>query len=166
MKLEKLFWLGLTLLALSTSAQVVTEPDWKETEAPPPPSFNKDKLIPIEMPKYVSLRFGVDPATLTITPDGIVRYVMVASNATGSISAMYEAIRCATGEVKTYARYAANGKWSSVQDPQWHGLNDNLPSKHALALARQGVCDGRSMAASSVDAIVNALKNPNQGQSR
>lgn len=160
MKLEKLFWLGLTLVALSTSAQVVTDPDWKETEVPAPPAFNKERLIPIEMPKYVTLQFGVDPATLTISPDGIVRYVMVAANATGSISAMYEGIRCATGEVKTYARYASNGKWSPVPDPQWHGLTDNLPSRHALALARQGACEGRSATANSAAAIVDALKNP------
>lgn len=160
MKFEKLLWLGLTLVALSSSAQMVTDPDWKETEVPPPPSFSKDKLIPIEMPKYVSLRLGVDPATLAITPEGIVRYVVVAVSATGSINAMYEGIRCATGEVKTYARYTSNGQWSSVQDPQWQGLNDKLPSRHAMALARQGVCVGRSAAASSVAAIVNALKYP------
>lgn len=166
MTLEKFFWLGLTLVAFNTTAQVFIDPDWKETEVPPPPSFNKDQLIPIEMPKYVSLRFGVDPTTLALTPDGIVRYVVVASNATGSTSAMYEGIRCATGEAKTYARYTSNGQWTSIQDPQWRGLSDNLPSRHALALARQGVCEGRSTTASSVATIVNVLRNPKQDQYR
>jgi hypothetical protein len=159
MNLEKYFWLGLTLLAFSASAQVVADPDWQETETPPPPAFSKDKLIAIEMPNYVTLRLGVDPATLSITPDGVVRYVVVASNATGSINAMYEGIRCATGEVKTYARYAASGQWSSVQNPQWQGLSDNLPSTHARALARQGICEGRTITGSSVAAVVYALKN-------
>lgn len=158
MKLEKLYWLGLVLLALNSSGQVFTNPDWKEADAPPPPSFNKDKLIPIEMPRYVTLQFGVDPATLTLTADGIVRYVMVAINTGGSINAMYEGIRCATGEVKTYARYASSGKWSLVPDPEWKKLNDKLPSKHAMALANQGVCDGASASASSAAAIVRALK--------
>jgi hypothetical protein len=162
MKFEKLFWLGLTLVALNASAQVDTDPDWKETAAPVPPSFNKERLIPIDMPRYVTLRFGVDPATLVIAPDGIVRYVMVAANTTGSITAMYEGIRCATWEVKTYARFTANGQWSSVQEPQWQKLNDNLPSRHAMALARQGVCDSGSTTASSVAAIIKALKNPDQ----
>ena len=166
MKRDKFFWLGLTLLAATASAQLVADPDWKETEAPAPPSFNKDQLIPVEMPKYVSLRFGVDPATLSITPDGIVRYVMVASNGSGSLSAMYEGIRCATGEVKTYARYTSSGQWSAVAQPQWRGLNDQLPSRHALALARQGACDGRAASASSVAAIVHALKGPDQGRHR
>jgi hypothetical protein len=166
MKLEKLFWTGLMLMTLSVSAQVVTDLDWKETETPSPPAFNKDRLIPIAMPSYVSLRLGVDPATLTMTPDGIVRYVVVASNATGSINAMYEGIRCATGEFKTYARYTSSGQWASVSDPQWQGLEDNLPSKHATALARQGVCEGRSASGSSAAAIVDTLKKSGHGQFR
>jgi hypothetical protein len=167
MKIKKLVWLGLALLCAGAVAQVnVDDPDWKESPVPPAPAFNKDKLIAIEMPRYVSLTFGVDPATLVISADGIVRYVVVAANATGSISAMYEGIRCATGEVKTYARYGSNGQWSVAAAPQWLGLTENMPSKHALALARQGVCDGRAAAASSVAAIVNALKNPNPGQNR
>jgi hypothetical protein len=97
---------------------------------------------------------------LVITPDGIVRYVMVAKNASGSISAMYEGIRCSSGEVKTYARYSTSGRWSAVKDPQWQALNDNQPSRHALALARQGACDGRAMPASSVSDIVRALRSP------
>lgn len=160
MKFNQLFWPALALVAFGAAAQVVADPDWKESEAPPPPAFHPDQLVPVEMPRYVSLRFGVDPATLVITPDGIVRYVMVAKNASGSISAMYEGIRCSSGEVKTYARYSTSGRWSAVKDPQWRALNDNLPSRHALALARQGACDGRAMPASSVSEIVRALKSP------
>lgn len=166
MKLDKLFWLGLAVVAMGASAQVVTDPDWKEADAPPPPAFNKDRLIPIEMPSYVSLHLGVDPATLTISPDGIVRYVVVAANASGSINAMYEGIRCATGEVKTYARFMSSGQWSSMQNPQWQRLDENLPSKHAMALAQQGICEGRAASGSSAAAIVYALKNSGRGQLR
>lgn len=165
MKLDKLLCLALTLLALGASAEEDPR-DWKESEAPPAPTFNKDLLLPIDMPRYVTLQFGVDPATLVITPEGIVRYVVVASNESGSISAMYEGIRCATGEVKTYARFASSGKWAAIKDPQWRGLNDNLPSRHALALANQGICESPTIAAHSVAAIVKALANTRQGLMR
>jgi hypothetical protein len=79
---------------------------------------------------------------------------------------MYEGIRCATGEVKTYARFSSSGKWVPVQDPQWRGLNENAPSRHALALANQGVCESSSIAASSVAAIVKALKDSRPGLTR
>ena len=161
MNRTKLAALGLTLAALGAAAQTVTDPDWKEAQTPAPPSFNVKQLIPIEMPSYVSLRFGIDPATLSITPDGVVRYVVVATNATGSINAMYEGLRCATGEVKTFARHGTSGQWSLSADPQWQNWDGNLPSKHAMALAKQGLCEGRSVAASSVSVMVKALKNAN-----
>lgn len=157
--LKRCMAVGLTVCAVGAQAQALVEdPDWKETEVPAPPAFSKDHLVAIEMPHYVSLKFGVDPATLAITPDGIVRYVMVAINASGSVNAMYEGIRCATGEVKTYARASTSGTWSVVKDPEWRALSDNLPSKHAIALARQGACDGRAAAASSTADIIKNLK--------
>lgn len=150
---------GLALCALGVQAQGLADsPDWKETDVPTPPAFSKDHLLAIEMPPYVSLKFGIDPATLAITPDGIVRYVVVAINASGSVNAMYEGIRCATGEVKTYARASNNGAWSVVKEPEWRDFSDNLPSKHAIAFARQGACDGRAAAASSVAGIIKAMK--------
>lgn len=151
--------LGLVMGTPGMQAQsLVDDPDWQETEVPAPPAFSSAHLIAIEMPSYVSFKFGVDPATLAITPDGIVRYVMVAVNDSGSVNAMFEGIRCAKGEVKTYARTTSSGVWSVIKEPQWRDLSDNLPSKHAMAFARQGACDGRAAAASTVADIVRNLK--------
>lgn len=156
----------LTLASVCAAQGFVEDPDWKELEVPPPPAFNKDKLIPIDMPPYVTLKFGVDPTSLAISKDGIVRYVMVATNSTGSVNAMYEGIRCASGEFKTYSRFNSSGQWTAVKDPQWRPLNDNNTSKHALALARNGACNERSAPASSVPAIVTGLKSNPYDRSR
>ena len=153
--------LGAAFWTLNAMAQTVEKnPDWKEVDVPAPPSFSKERLIPIDMPTFVTLKFGVDPATLTVTSDGVVRYVMVAGHASGASNAMYEGIRCSTGEFKTYARFSAAGEWSRVNDPQWRPLNDNNTSRHALALARLGACEGRSAAASNPAQIITTLKNP------
>lgn len=150
--------LGLVCFALGAQAQgLVDNPDWQETEVPAPPKFDSNRLIAIDMPRYVSVRFGIDPATLAITPDGIVRYVMVAVSPSGSVNAFYEGIRCTTGEVKAYARANASGEWTLVKDPQWRGLNDRQPSKHALALAQQGACEGNASANSAAE-ILRKLK--------
>jgi len=101
-------------------AQLVElDPDWKEVDVPPPPAFNRDKLVPIDMPPHITLKLGVDPATLSISSDSVVRYVMVATSSSGTINAMYEGIRCMTGEVKVYARFSSSGQWRSVDNPQW-----------------------------------------------
>jgi len=152
---------GLALLAWAAHGhtQLATlNPDWQETEVPPPPVFSENNLLALDMPKYVTLTFGIDPATIAITPDGLVRYVVVARNASGSLSAMYEGIRCATGEVKTYARSSNPGTWSSIKEPQWRDFTDNLPSKHAWVFARQAACDSRATTASSTEDIIRAMK--------
>jgi len=167
MRIKGVLGFGLLLAISSAFAQLVDmDPDWKELEVPPPPAFKTDGLVYVDMPRYVTVKLGVDPETLRITNDGIVRYVMVATSPSGSTNATYEGIRCLTGEVKTYARYGTTGKWNALADPQWKPLNGNQPSLHALALARQGACLGRSAAAPSAEAIISTLKNPPRGSGR
>ncbi len=161
MNLAKLAGISLVLATAGAAAQTGAAADLKASQPPVPPAFDTKHLIAIEMPSYVALRFGIDPATLSITPDGVVSYVVVANSASGSVNAMYEGIRCDAGEVKTFARYTASGQWIIIDDPQWQDLNGNLPSRHALALARQGLCEGRAVAANSASALIKALKNPN-----
>jgi hypothetical protein len=153
----------LTALYLATCAwaavaqNIVDNPDWVEEAVTEAPTFSLNRLIAIEMPPYVSLKVGVDPATIMVGNDGVVRYVVVMTNATGSVNAVYEGIRCVTSEVKTYARQMTGGQWTKVASPQWTAVNDNMPSRHAYAIARQGACDARS--APGRRAIIDALKN-------
>ena len=134
----------LLLCATGSWAQnTLDNPDWVEEEAPPPPAYSRTNLIPITMPPYVSTQIGVDPATVSTGADGVVRYVVVMTNATGTSNASFEGIRCITVEVKTYARMGSSGQWSMVSNPQWKAVNDNMPSRHAHAIARQGACDSR-----------------------
>jgi hypothetical protein len=130
--------------------------DWVEDQATSPPSYSRDQLIPIDMPPYVSIKIGVDPATITMGADGVVRYVVVMRNASGSVNAAYEGIRCTTDEVKTYARSGSSGDWHMVEQPQWKAVNDNLPSRHAFAIARQGGCETRL--STSTAEVIRALK--------
>jgi hypothetical protein len=131
-------------------------PDWAEDPIPTPPAFSKDKLIPLDMPPHISVKVGVDPESIAVGGDGVVRYVIVLTNASGSTNAVYEGIRCITDEVKTYARYGASGQWSMLTNPAWKAVNDNMPSHHAQAFARQGGCQSRL--ATSKQEIITALK--------
>jgi len=135
-----------------------TDTEWKETEAPPPPAFDEKRLEPIAMPPYMSLKFGVDPKTIAITPDGIVRYVVVAQNRNGGgINAFYEGVRCSTAEIKSYARYN-NGAWQETKTPEWKRISD-LNSRYAMALSSQALCRGNAPR-NSVGDMVQNLRNP------
>ena len=157
---------SILLLGLTTpvwSQFDVDEPEWKESDAPPPPAFDVDKLVSVDVSPNSSLVYGVDPASISITQsDGLVRYVMVATSASGVRNVMYEGIRCATGEFKTYARYSTDRKWTPVSTPEWRSMYGNAPFKHPLRLAKAGACDNAAPA-TSVKEMVNRLKNPNYG---
>jgi hypothetical protein len=168
MKFKSAFLASLVLMALvatgpaTAQAYALEDPaDWKESQVPPPPAFDVNKLIPLEVSIGSALNYGIDPATITITnSDSLVRYVIVASNASGARNVMYEGIRCSTGEYKTYGRYSPDGKWNMVANPEWQSMFGPMPSKHALRFARAGACDSAA-SAPSVNVLVSRLKNPN-----
>ena len=152
------------LLSLSNPAWaqfIADDADWKESDTPAPPSFDIGKLVQFEVSSTSSLVYGVDPTSIRISQrDGLVRYVIVALNASGASNVMYEALRCSTAQVKTYARYSASGGWKSLDNPEWTSLYANTPSRHALAFAKAGACDNK-VVPDSVNMLINRLKQPN-----
>lgn len=146
MRLRVIFGLWIALAATGACSQTPVEvAEWVEEGSPSAPAYSTDQLIPVEMPPHVTLKAGIDPVTLTVgATDGVVRYVVVMRNASGSVNVAYEGIRCTTGEVKTYARVNAAGKWVNNEQAPWKDMTSNLPSRHAYAIAKQGACDGRT----------------------
>lgn len=138
-------WL-LASVAAGASAQLLSDPnrDWREAEVPPAPALTLDRLIPFTVSVNSQLRFGVDPASVTLGPDGVIRYVIVAQSTSGAINAWYEGLRCATAKVKTYAHWNPGppGQWRANPDPKWRDLGGEFASRPAVALARGGFCDG------------------------
>ena len=170
MNAKRLYSAGIVLLCLLLTSRVhaqqpqtyANDAEWKESEAPLPPPFDVNKLVIFDVPSSVSLVYGIDPATVSISKtDSLVRYVVVATSASGVRNIMYEALRCETGEFKIYARYSPSGKWDAVTTPQWRSVFDNMPSKHPLRLARAGACDAAAPVG-SVRELVSKLKNPSR----
>ena len=159
---RKLMLIALVACA-GASAQIIDEnPDWRESDVPPAPVFDVKRLIRLESPPGSSLIFGVDPATLSITPEGIVRYVVVASSPGGAQNVMYEGIRCTTAQHRVYARYNAQSGWSQVLDGEWKPLFGSPATRHALTFARAGACSGRAASQSPGDIVraLNAVRPP------
>lgn len=142
--LPKGHWLAASLLLAVSSivhAQLVSvDPDWKETEVPPPPTLNTRSLVSFDVPGS-TLKWGLDEKSIVISPDGLIRYVVVAQSSSGTINAIYEGTRCATAQVKTYARHTPGAGWSNVSNPEWKSLFDYGPSTHSRRLVKQGLCD-------------------------
>jgi hypothetical protein len=157
--LRRILALALAGATVAASAQVTTaDPDWKELDAPPPPALRTQGLIPLEV-QGTSLRFGVDPASVTVGADAIVRYVVVATSSSGTTNAMYEGVRCSTGEVKVYARHNPDTGWVPARQSEWQALNATANSRYSLQVARMGACMGRSPNGPAVQ-IVRDLRAP------
>jgi hypothetical protein len=149
---------SLALSSFATAQLAPVDPDWKEQDAPPPPGFELKRLVPFDVSPNSSLKWGFDPETMKIGADSIVRYVVVAQSPSGTVNAMYEAVRCSTGEIKVYARYNKDSGWAIAKDPQWNPMRSQV-STHALRLANQGMCTGAAPA-STVREVVKSVSRP------
>ena len=134
---------ALALAAGAAQAQLVPQdPDWKEVEAPPPPAVRTQGLIPLDMGRGTELRWGVDPQSISIGADRVVRYVVVAQAEGGALNAIYEGLKCSTGEVRVYARHARDGQWAPSKSADWQRVLGNAAHRHTLAIGRGGACIG------------------------
>jgi len=127
----------------SAQALIPADPDWREDAAPAPPPLRTTGLIDLELRS--ALRFGIDPASVTLGPDGIVRYVVVAQNpAGGAVNGIYEGIHCGKAEARVYARYNPDSGWVKPPESDWRSLHDAPHSRYSLFIARNGVCYGHA----------------------
>ncbi|HEX5805017.1 MAG TPA: CNP1-like family protein [Macromonas sp.] len=116
---------------------------WQEAEVPPPPAFNADKTVPFDVSRNSELQHGIDPATLSMGSDDVVRYVRIARSSQGAFNAVYEGIRCNSAEVRTYAHWnPASNSWKSNAQAPWRSLFNQPATLPAKALAQAGLCDG------------------------
>ncbi len=136
---------------------IADDPDWKESEVPPPPAFDLKRLVPVDISVRSQLKWGVDPDSIKIMPEGIVRYVVVAQSESGVVNAMYEGIRCNKGEFRSYARHNPGSGWVKTSNSDWIPLRQSTSSRHPEALAKQGICDGAAPP-SNVPAAIRSLR--------
>jgi hypothetical protein len=88
-----------------------------------------------------------------------VRYVVVASSASGALNAMYEGIRCDAAQVKVYARHSPGSGWVASRGSDWRELHSTPNSRHSLFIARNGVCLGHAPNGNAAQ-IVQDLRAP------
>ena len=133
------------------------EPVWTESSVTPPSAFNVDSPQPFDVMQGSALTYGIDPGSLTVGEDGVVRYVMVARSSSGAVNVLYQGIRCASAETKTYARLNDKGSWNTSANAAWQELSFRGPTRPAMMLAKQGVCDGKAVMGTP-QKILGALK--------
>jgi hypothetical protein len=147
---------ALILSACAFSAQG-SEENWTEKRVAPPASFSQERLLSLDAASGSALRYGLDPASLSLGADGVVRYVLVARSSSGALNVLFEGIRCATAEMKTFARWNNAGEWNLSPDAPWRPLLSSGSTRQGLLLARQGLCDGKTPNGNAAN-ILRSLK--------
>lgn len=133
-------------------------PDWSEEQVGTPPAFDLKRLLPLEAPRASELRWGIDPASISIGNDGVVRYVIVMQSASGALQAQHEGVRCSRQEGRIYARHTA-GNWRTVEGGEWMTLRSAPQMRHTWMLSRQGLCVDNAPPR-SVSEILSRLRRP------
>jgi len=161
---SRLLRAGISAAALVTAygtawAQYQEPEPWKEAEVALPPNFSTDKLVTVDIEDRSSFTYGIDPDTLSVGADGVVRYVFVARSRSGAVNVLYEGVRCDAAEVKVYGRWDPDSeKWRTSSTDEWQAMDTRGSTRRALKLAQTGLCDGRAPNGSPRQ-ILDTLRN-------
>ena len=129
--------------------------DFKEGDIalPPPP---KDGLIEFPVSSASSFKFFIDPQSLSVGADGVVRYTLVARSPSGAETVSYEGMRCGgQGLYRVYA-FAYSGAWSRNASADWRTIEPKSVQRWHNVLRGQFFCPDRysiQNAAEGLDAL-------------
>lgn len=158
---------GACAIALAPAWAQVDEPEaWKEAEVALPTTWSAERAMEFRLDNQSALRYAIDPQTVSIGNDGVVRYVFLARSSSGAVNAFFEGVRCQTAEVKVYARWDPDARqWRRSGSEQWQALELRGATRRAMQMAHSGVCNNKAPNR-SVAHILDALRNGRVDQTR
>lgn len=133
---------------------------WQEVKSKLPAAPNPDALIPFEVSVANANRFYVDPASISIGKDGVVRFTTVIESSGGARTVNYEGLRCETRERRLYAFGQPDGAWVESKGSSWIEVpkqGHKLLNGYAAVLFDEYFCVDRVPVASP-EAAIEALR--------
>ena len=118
---------------------------------PAPPAFPRGaSLIELPVRANTAFRVYIDRATLAVTPDGVVRYVVVARSRDVE-NVLFEGIKCASLEYRTYAFGRPDGTWGG-RASEWRPVQRSLQPWQAM-LSREYFCPQKNAIADAAEGV-------------
>jgi hypothetical protein len=160
-------WAGLALLFCTVVAHARSEFDeefddsekpWEELAIQLPPIPKQANLLPFDVSATATQTFAIDPGSLTVGADGVIRYTLVSTSPSGAINISYEGIRCQTYEYKRYAFGQAGGTWERSRRNKWETIHGYAGNRPQAALAKDFLCVEQTIAGKAED-MVNRIRN-------
>jgi len=141
--------------------QEITEPaPWKEGETPLPPYPQDSRMLPLSVDTAnQNFSFLIDPKSISVGSDQVVRYAIAVESRSGARNLFYEGMRCDTREYKLYATGGGDGRWHPLSAPRWRPISGDGAIHYRSDLYRFYLCvRGRPMG--DVAAIIDNIKYP------
>ena len=113
----------------------------EEQDVAPPRAPGGAGLVPLEVTDVPGFRFFVDPASVSVGADRVVRYTLVARSPQGVDNVTFEGMRCETREYRIYAVGHGDRSWSTRETP-WQTLRGSAVAPARRALERDYFCRG------------------------
>lgn len=104
-------------------------------------------LLPFEVSKQTALTFAIDPKSVSIGKDGVIRYTAVITSASGARNVRYEGLRCEDGhQWRMYAAVDEDGTgWDRETNTEWAQVEWNSLNAYHAALAQDYFCNFSSL---------------------
>lgn len=132
--------LGVTASALAGFEDDYEAQKWAEVEVQLPAPPKQENLVSFYVSETTENRFFVDPGSISVGSDGVVRYTLVVVSSGGVRNVSFEGVRCETLEKRLYAFGHADGSWAKSRSNQWERVRDIGRNRHHAALIKEFFC--------------------------
>jgi hypothetical protein len=145
-------FVAFALCCAVTAASAQVKSDWElkneerlkqaDEQLVPPPQLDRARLVEVKFALVADteFRYYVDPESVSVGADRIVRYALVGRSPSGAENVTYEGLRC-PDEYRVYAVGRPDGSWAG-RPSEWRPIPRD-PRVSQGTLARQYFCPAR-----------------------
>lgn len=126
---------------------------WEEAEVRLPAAPGKEGLLGFYVSATTDNKFFVDPTSIAIGGDGVVRFTLVIVTEGGGRNVSFEGMRCETRERRAYAFGHPDGTWAKSRSSQWERVREAVNNRHYAALFQEYFCPAGLVVRSAEDAV-------------
>jgi hypothetical protein len=131
---------------------------WSEVVLKLPAAPAPENLLPFYVSPTATQSFAIDVASLVVGVDGVIRFTLVSTSASGARNVSYEGIRCLSYERKSYAFGHPDGSWSRSRRDRWEPIVNNAANRTHASLAQDFFCEGQ-MISGKAEQILEKMRN-------
>lgn len=132
--------------------------DWALLQTQLPPYPEPGNLLAFDVGPTSNHLYYIDAKSISISPEGVIRYSLVVKSAQGAENATFEGIRCETQEKKRYALGRNDRTWVQPRFSEWQRLENIVQDQAQRELAKYYFCP-RGLIVRTPEEAIKALKS-------